>query len=141
MDSGSRPASARDPVLGLREWADAHPLVRHLRGALPVLPDGPGAAVGIYRESAPAPWITIGGETRFSVLRVVSVAPDGTRRLVGQLHATETPLGIYRMRHYVNRPEMFHTSEADDEDSWWIEILEEHYSRGAPPLDTGGVPA
>ncbi|HVL47256.1 MAG TPA: hypothetical protein VM889_01725 [Candidatus Thermoplasmatota archaeon] len=128
-----RETPAADAAEGLRRWASGEPLVRHLRTVLPALAEA-GDRPGLFVDAAATPWIDVEGDLRVSVLRLWSVAIDGSRTLVGQVQATASRDGDRRLRAYVHRPEMFHTEEQAGEDAWFLQVLDAHYERGGAPL-------
>lgn len=119
----------------LREWASGLPVVRALKDALPTFPRGlVAASPGLYVDASHAPAIELAGNLRVSVLRVLSVTPEG-EKLVGQVQVTEdVRLGssTRRARTYVHDADVYATREVDDTDSWWVSVLDLHYERGGP---------
>lgn len=125
----------------LRAKAHDHPTVATVKTQLPPLPDEGSPDEGLYIEAGHSPGLVVNGELRVSVLRVVSVGPDG-QTLVGQIQAVrevDHPLSTWQLVLYTHDPEFFQTDRADDEQAWFIDLLEMHYDKtdAVPELETG----
>lgn len=113
----------------LRFHALQHPTALSLKRDLPELPKEGTPEPGLYVETTHSPGITVNGELRISILRLVSVGPEG-RVMVGQLQATRVldhPLETWRMNHYVHVPRYFATVKVNDATDWFLRVLEVHY--------------
>lgn len=121
----------------LRSKALDHPTVQRLTDQLDALEDG--AEPGLYVDASPAPGMVVNGELRVSVVRVHSVDEDG-ESLVGQIQAVrevDHPLDTWSLKLYWHEPEHFCTEEVEEAESWFVQVLDQHYrtSEAEPELD------
>lgn len=111
----------------LRSKALDHPTVKRLTDQLDALEADPEP--GLYVDTASAPGMVVNGELRVSVARVHSVDEDG-ESLVGQIQAVrevDHPLDTWSLTLYWHEAEHFCTEEIDDVQSWFVQVLDQHY--------------
>lgn len=130
------PQNTKAQAEWLRAQAREHPVVKELLARLPAF-RGPKAAhePGLYVDSEDAPSISVKREIRISLVRLFSV--NGTDiQLIGQIQATTSPSDpkLWALRFYLHAPTQFLTKEIHDHNTWWLGVLDRHYSRGAPPV-------
>lgn len=133
--------STSEKAANLRSKAHEHPTVASVKTQLPELPQEGTPEDGLYVEARKTPGIVVNGELRVSVLRLISVGPEG-RRLVGQIQATrevDHPLSSWELKLYSHEPEFFQTDLVDDEQAWFVSVLERHYAKAdaTPELEVG----
>ena len=127
------PPSIPDLARRLSYHARQSAMVRELRSALPALPGEGLPAPGLYLDVGDRPGLVVNGELRVSVARVYSVTEEG-KELLGQVQATRVldhPLARWDLRLYLHVPRFFSTVRSEDESSWWLGILEQHYQGSA----------
>ncbi len=125
----------------LRTKALDHPTVARLTEQLPTLPQDESPQPGLYVETTETPGLIVNGELRVSVARIFTADEDG-KRLIGQIQAvrsTDHPLATWEIRTYTHTPEHFHTEHIEDPQTWFVNVLESHYSvaDAQPELETG----
>lgn len=133
--------STSEKAADLRRKANDHPTVASVKAQLPEMPEEGTPSDGLYVEARKTPGIVVNGELRVSVLRLISVGPEG-RRLVGQVQATrevDHPLTSWELNLYTHDPEFFQTERVEDDQAWFVDVLEHHYAKAdaTPELEVG----
>lgn len=96
------------------------------------------ALPGLYLDSARAPWVAVRGEIRVSLARIIAVSHDGRHQLLGQVQATAAEKHLNdscTLRYYLHQPAGVIAREVNNENMWWVELLEQHYRLGGKPLE------
>lgn len=140
MPENVAPGRPETPGQFLRAWGNIHPTLSTLRGMLKAYPQERQrqALPGLYIDSARAPWVAVRGEIRVSLARLISVSADGKHQLLGQVQATASEKHLNdscTLRFYLHQPAGVIAREVNNENQWWVELLEQHYSLGGKALD------
>jgi hypothetical protein len=92
------------------------------------------------------PWVSVRGEIRVSLARLICVTPEGRHQLVGQVQVTAAEsdlLSTMTLRFYLHQPAGVIAREVENEVEWWLTVLDAHYKLGGAPVVSAdaGVPA
>lgn len=129
------------PGQSLRVWGRSHPTVMSLKTLLPSYPAEreAGLAPGLYVDHLRTPWVSVRGEIRVSLARIISVTPEGRHQLVGQVQVTAAELDVessMALRFYLHQPAGVIAKEVKSETEWWLGVLDAHYDTGGNPVIT-----
>lgn len=122
-------ASTSEMADELRTQARDHPTVATVTAQLPSLPESGATDEGLYVETEDTPGIVVNGELRVSLVRIMSVGPEGPR-LVGQVQAVQevdNPLTTWSLRLFTHEPEFFSTEQHDEPQPWFVRVQALHY--------------
>lgn len=117
----------------LRKAAQQHPTLLSLKADLPRLAEEGTHDPGLYLDVSPVPGMVVNAELRVSVARLLSVDESGARTMVGQVQATrelDHPMASWELSFYLHVPEYYSTHRIQDQDAWWLRVLEQHYRHG-----------
>lgn len=139
MPENLPPGRAESPGQQLRNWGRNHPTLLSLKTLLQGYPaEREGAlAPGLYVDHLRTPWVSVRGEVRVSLARIISVTPEGKHQLVGQVQVTalEADMGeTMQLRYYLHQPAGVIAREVESEDGWWLSVLDAHYRLGGMPM-------
>lgn len=148
MPENLPPGRTETPGQALRAWGRAHPTLHALRTLLPSYPAEREAvlAPGLYVDHLRTPWVSVRGEVRVSLARIIAVTSEGKHQLVGQVQVTATENDLdasMTLRYYLHQPAGVIAREIETEDAWWLAVLDAHYRLGGMPLvsSDAGIPA
>jgi len=132
--------SSESPGQALRTWGRSHPTVMSLKTLLPSYPaqqEGAFLEPGLYVDHMRTPWVSVRGEIRVSLARIICVTDEGRHQLVGQVQVTaaETDVeGSITLRYYLHQPAGVIAREVSTESEWWMGVLDAHYAAGGSPV-------
>jgi len=138
------PAGSESPGHALRAWGRAHPTLQSLTTLLPSYPAQrtPSLAPGLYVDHVRTPWVSVRGEVRVSLARIIAVTTDGKHQLVGQIQVTALEADVHAsvtLRYYLHQPAGVIAREVATEPEWWVGVLDAHYRLGGQPVQSSAT--
>jgi hypothetical protein len=138
------PGRTESPGAQLRTWGRSHPTLLALQTLLPHYPAERESmlAPGLYVDHLRTPWVSVRGEVRVSLARLISVTPEGRHQLVGQVQVTAVEsdlLSSMALRFYLHQPAGVIAREVEAETTWWLGVLDAHYRLGGAAVVTADV--
>lgn len=133
------PGRSETPGAQLRSWGRSHPTLQALKTLLPGYPAEREASLppGLYVDHLRTPWVSVRGEIRVSLARIISVTPEGRHQLVGQIQVTAAEADILAsmtLRYYLHQPAGVIAREMATEGEWWLGVLDGHYRLGGSAI-------
>lgn len=139
MPENLPPGRTESPGAQLRSWGRSHATLQALQTLLPHYPAERESALapGLYVDHLRTPWVSVRGEIRVSLARLICVTPEGRHQLVGQVQVTASEsdlLASMSLRFYLHQPAGVIAREVPDEPAWWLGVLDAHYRLGGAPI-------
>ena len=139
MPENLPPGRTESPGAQLRTWGRSHPTLQALQTLLPHYPTERESTLppGLYVDHLRTPWVSVRGEIRVSLARLICVTPEGRHQLVGQVQVTAAEsdlMSSMTLRFYLHQPAGVIAREIAHESEWWLGVLDAHYKLGGAPV-------